>query len=137
MHYVVRGPDGAVISLHRDPVDAGELLSPNHPDVAAFLGQQGGRSFAEMDAGLVRVIEDLVDALLRRNILRITDLPLDAQGKLFERKHFRESMQRSALSLYADGSHEMDIGAAAGEGGARLPSDQFPPELPPKDPSSV
>src|SRR3989344_4819972 len=96
MHYVVRDPNGSVISLHREPVDGAELLPSNHPDVQAFLGQQGGRSFAEMDANLVRVLEDLIDALLRRNVLRITDLPLEAQVKLFERKQFRENMQGSA-----------------------------------------
>ena len=66
MHYVVRDPNGSVVSLHREPVEGAELLPSHHPDVQAFLGHQGGRSFAELDAGLVRVLEDLIDALLRR-----------------------------------------------------------------------
>lgn len=139
MHYVVRGPDGVIISLHRDPVDAAELLASNHPDVAAFLGQPGDRVFAEMDAGLVRVIEDLVDALLRRNILRITDLPIDAQVKLFERKHFRENMQGSALSLYDENSHDMGIGAGgpARSDGEVAAADLLAPEARDKAPFSV
>src|SRR3989344_4866037 len=75
MHYVVRDPNGSVISLHREPVDGAELLPSNHPDVQAFLGQQGGRSFAEMDANLVRVLEDLIDALLRRRVERTKRCP--------------------------------------------------------------
>ncbi len=111
MYHVVRDPQGLVISLHREPVDGAELLPSNHPDVLAFLGQGEGRSFAEMDANLVRVLEDLIDALLKRNILRITDLPPEAQQKLIDRKTFRSRFQHSALNLFgnempgAEGSH--------------------------------
>jgi hypothetical protein len=100
MFHVVRGPQGAIVSVHRDPVDGAELLPPNHPEVVAFFGASETKSFAAMDADLVRVLEDLIDVLLRRNVFRITDLPLEAQVKLFERKHFRENLQAHALSLY-------------------------------------
>lgn len=123
MHYVVRDPNGSVVSLHREPVEGAELLPAHHPDVQAFLGQQGGRSFAEMDASLVRVLEDLIDALLRRNVLRITDLPQEAQVKLFERKHFRDNLQGSALNLFGDQPTEH---GELGEDG--MPSGLIPPD---------
>lgn len=135
MHYVVRDPNGSVISLHREPVDGAELLPSNHPDVQDFLGQQGGRSFAEMDANLVRVLEDLIDALLKRNILRITDLPLEAQVKLFERKHFRENMQGSALKLFADQSPDLGVDTGMDDGFANsglIPPDWSLPDAPPR-----
>jgi len=125
MHYVVRDPNGSVVSLHREPVEGAELLPAHHLDVQAFLGQQGGRSFAEMDASLVRVLEDLIDALLRRNVLRITDLPQEAQVKLFERKHFRENLQGSALNLFGDQPTEH---GELGEDG--MPSGLIPPDWP-------
>lgn len=100
MRYVVRDANGAVVSVHREAVPGAELLPLNHPDVQAFLGGTDPKSFADMDAGLVRVLEDLIDVLLRRNVFRITDLPLEAQVKLFERKHFRDNLQAHALSLY-------------------------------------
>lgn len=127
MHYVVRDPSGSVISLHREPVEGAELLPAQHPDVQAFLGQAGNRSFAEMDASLVRVLEDLIDALLKRNILRITDLPIEAQSKLFERKHFRENMQASALHLF--GSQPTDLNAELGHlSDEGIPSGLIPPD---------
>lgn len=135
MHYVVRDPHGSVISLHREPVDGAELLPSNHPDVQAFLGQQGGRSFAEMDANLVRVLEDLIDALLRRNVLRITDLPLEAQVKLFERKHFRENMQGSALNLFADQAPVLGADTGLGDDFSHsglIPPDWSLPDAPPR-----
>ena len=103
MRYAIRDPQGAIVSLHREPVPGAEPLPVQHPEVQAFLGSEGERSFAQMDADLVRVLEDLIDALIRRNVLRITDLPTEAQAKLFDRKHFREGMQGHALSLYGGG----------------------------------
>ncbi len=135
MYHVVRDPNGSVISLHREPVDGAELLASNHPDVLAFLGQGEGRSFAEMDANLVRVLEDLIDALLKRNILRITDLPVEAQAKLFERKHFRENMQGSALKLFGDPSAELNVGHALGNDfgdSGLIPPDWSMPDAPPR-----
>ena len=99
-HYALRDPKGVIVSLHRHPVAGAQALAPDHPDVLAFLGQTESKAFAEKDAHLVRVLEDLVDALVRRNVLRITDLPAEAQAKLFDRKHFREHMQGSALNLF-------------------------------------
>lgn len=102
MYYVKRDADGQVVSLHRDAQPGAEALSSSHPDVLRFLGHQSrsDEAFAQMDANLVRVLEDLIDALIRRNVLCITDLPMEAQLKLFDRKHFREGMQSHSLDLY-------------------------------------
>ena len=138
MFYVVRSPQGAIVSVHREPVDGAELLPQNHPDVQAFLGPGDGKSFAAMDADLVRVLEDLIDVLLRRNVFRITDLPLEAQVKLFERKHFRENLQAHALSLYGAQAPQLtpgvdpyaDLQAQASEHAQR---DLMSPDLIPLD----
>ena len=60
--------------------------------------------FARLDADFVRVIEDVIDTLITRNIINITDLPDQAQAKLFARKSFRERAGRNALKLFDDGS---------------------------------
>ena len=84
---------------------------------------------------LVRVLEDLIDALLRRNVLRITDLPLEAQVKLFERKHFRENMQGSALNLFAGQSPELGADTGLGDdfgNSGLIPPDWSVPDTPPR-----
>ena len=58
--------------------------------------------FARLDADFVRVIEDVIDTLIARHVINITDLPDQAQAKLFARKSFRERAGRNALSLFAD-----------------------------------
>ena len=104
MLYAKRDTEGRIESLFSQPVDGGETLAADHPDVLAFL-QAGGAAqgaFSSLDASLVRVLEDLVDVLISRNVIRITDLPPEAQKKLFERKRFRESTRGNALKLVPD-----------------------------------
>ncbi|MFM2052051.1 MAG: hypothetical protein RL456_88 [Pseudomonadota bacterium] len=105
MPHVLRDAQGRIASVHRDPVPGSEALPPEHPELRALLGEAAGSaSFASLDAGLIRVLEDLVDVLIARNILCITDLPPEAQHKLFARKNFRDRFQRNALQLYDSAS---------------------------------
>ncbi|ANN78358.1 hypothetical protein [Bordetella flabilis] len=53
--------------------------------------------FSRLDADFVRVLEDLIDALIANGTLRLTDLPPQAQRKLTERKQ-----QRARLSEHLD-----------------------------------
>ena len=69
MRYAIRDPQGAIVSLHREPVPGAEPMPVQHPEVQAFLGSDGERSFAQMDANLVRVLEDLIDVLVQRTLL--------------------------------------------------------------------
>lgn len=99
MYYVLRDATGQICSLHRDPVVGAQVLPADHPDVRKFMGEGGeAQQFASLDAGFLRVLEDLIDALIRRNVLCITDLPMEAQLKLFDRKHLREG--NHSLDLY-------------------------------------
>jgi hypothetical protein len=109
MFYVLRDAAGQICSLHRDPVVGAQTLPEEHPDVRRFIGLDGeGQQFASLDASFLRVLEDLIDALIRRNVLCITDLPMEAQLKLFDRKHFRESGQDHCLDLYNPSAPRQD-----------------------------
>jgi hypothetical protein len=106
MPYVRRNAsDGRIESLHRDASeDAFELLAPDHPEVRAFVGlaDAAAKDFNRLDAEFVRVIEDLIDTLISRNVIAITDLPEQAQAKLCARKTFRERSGRNALQLFGE-----------------------------------
>lgn len=54
-----------------------------------------------LDTGFIRVLEDLIDALLANGTLRLTDLPPEALAKLSQRKHARKRLQDS-LDLIDD-----------------------------------
>lgn len=108
MPYVQRTPDGLIASLHREPppgvnAEQAEALPADHPEVLAFLDSRPEHlRFASLDADLVRVLEDLIDALIVRNVIRITDLPPEAQQKLCDRKAFRGRLQQHVLRLFGD-----------------------------------
>jgi len=104
MPYVHRTAQGEIDSLHRQPLPgATEFLSNDHPQVRRFVGHEDApASFAELDAAFVRVAEDLIDSLLMKNVIAITDLPAQAQAKLFARKNFRDKLSGKALQLFPD-----------------------------------
>ena len=54
-----------------------------------------------LDADFIRVLEDLIDALLANGTLRLTDLPPQALDKLNQRKQARQRM-RNSLDLIDD-----------------------------------
>jgi len=62
-------------------------------------GQDNG--FAKLDVEFVRVLEDLIDALIANGSLRLTDLPEHAQRKLTERKRHRAKLSEH-LDLLSD-----------------------------------
>ncbi|MGN1057663.1 MAG: hypothetical protein ACI4QS_13220 [Comamonas sp.] len=63
--------------------------------------QQGKQNFAALDEDFIRVLEDLIDALLNNGTLRLTDLPPHAQEKLNRRKRERDRL-RNSLDLMPD-----------------------------------
>ncbi|KAF0813977.1 hypothetical protein IGB42_01656 [Andreprevotia sp. IGB-42] len=104
MPYVLRGPDGHISALFQSP-EGGvyEYLPQRSPEVLAFVGLDADPApLSGLDQDLIRVLEDLVDVLIHKNVLRITDLPPEAQSKLLTRKRVRNQLYPSALILGPD-----------------------------------
>lgn len=51
----------------------------------------------QSDLALARVLEDLIDVLIERQVLRFTDLPQAAQDKLVQRRSLRDDVRRLQL----------------------------------------
>ena len=101
MPFVRRDPQGRIASLHRDASDgAGDWLPEGNAEVLAFVGATPTSEFDQLDAGFVRVLEDVIDTLIVKNLINITDLPEQAQAKLFARKSFRERRSKNSLQLF-------------------------------------
>lgn len=106
MPFVRRSTEGAIVALfNQETNEASEFLPPDDPQICAFLGVGSAESpandFAVLDAGLIRVVEDLIDVLVAKGLLRLTDLPAPAQSKLLARKDVRRKMT-GALNLLGD-----------------------------------
>lgn len=104
MPYVHRTALGQIDSLHREPLPgAGEYLANDHPDVQRFVGNSvAPEDFSLLDAEFVRVLEDLIDTMVTKNLIAITDLPEQAQAKLNARKNLRDRMGGKALRLFSN-----------------------------------
>lgn len=98
MLYVERNKQGKIIAV-RANAEKGATESKTMVDeeVVEFLSQ--GKTagswlhiLSESDVGIIRILEDVIDLLVEKNIIMFTELPEDAQMKITERKLIRKKM---------------------------------------------
>lgn len=101
--YVRRDEQGAVqsLSLVQDDWHA-EALSTQSDALKDFSQRIAALSnpMQASDLGLARVLEDLIDLLVDKQLLRYTDLPQEACSKLQARRQMRGSIR--SLKLIGD-----------------------------------
>lgn len=93
MPYVTRDATGRIVALAETaPAEGAEELPSTHPDVLDFVFvdvDDSSRRFLASDLALIRVVEDLVEVLVRKHAITMTDLPAAAQDKLMDRRSLR------------------------------------------------
>lgn len=109
MPYIKRDDQGQICEVSLKPQE-GLVLSTQDDasELERFLQQleeaQGHISGTDMP--LVRVLEDLIDLLIDREVIRFTDLPDAAQGKLMDRRRLRAAL-KPGLDLLDDGEKSL------------------------------
>lgn len=104
MFHVIRSADGVIQAIARQAIPNSAPMEENDPELIRFFN--GGLTppgFDAADAEFVRVLEDLIDTLISKNVIRHTDLPPAAQQKLVKRKGMRNRMQGALDLLGGDG----------------------------------
>ena len=105
MLYVERDKIGNIIALHMKPeANAREQKAIMDEEILAFLDKSVDTDpwvqlLSLSDIGIIRILEDLIDLLIRKNIFMLTDLPEEAQKKIMERKRVREKIGPSDLMV--------------------------------------
>ena len=114
MPHVLRDADGRIIGvLDRAFVGGTEELPGNDPELLAFLEQVAGpmeeqrRAFMRADLEFIRVLEDLVAALMERNVISLTDLPTDAQRKVLSRSALRQMLNQHTPMIIPEDSERL------------------------------
>ena len=108
MLYVRRDDDGNIIGIFDAPNDdASEQISAYSQEVLDFLlegksDEASAEYLSITDVQLARVVEDLIDLLIEKNLIILTELPAGAQLKLSRRQKARESLQQHS-PLIVDG----------------------------------
>ncbi len=102
MPYIHRNKEGEVMGLLDSPSDDNnEWLELVHDDVVAFLHQSANtkalkNTLHTSDAEMARVLEDVIDILMEKQVFVFTELPEAVQDKLNRRKKLRKDV--NALS---------------------------------------
>lgn len=105
--YVRRDASGQIVSISREAnAEHVEGCAADRPDVALFIQRLTPLRSAmlESDLSLIRALEDLIDVLIRKDVLRLTDLPDSVQAKLLSRRRLRGSL--NSLRLLGDEEQE-------------------------------
>jgi hypothetical protein len=102
MLYVSRDSAGQIVELHPMPLgDAQEALPADNPEVLQFIHERWRQNeLDQLDREFVRVIEDMIELLMSKDLIMFTDLPPKVQEKLLRRKEIREKQ-------YDDGAFRM------------------------------
>ena len=99
MLYIERNDDGTIAAIHQAPSEnATEQKTLLDEEVIDFLSKDMELdSWVQLlslsDVSIIRVIEDLIDVLVKKNVIMLTDLPEEARLKLKERKQVRKKME--------------------------------------------
>jgi hypothetical protein len=101
MPYISRDSNGHISAVFRDThASASEFIPLNAPELVSFIGAPANTElFHSLDSDLIRVIEDVIDALIRKNLLLLTDLPAEAQTKILARRNLRQSLPQGTSIL--------------------------------------
>ncbi|GGK02881.1 tryptophan synthase subunit beta [Pseudomonas matsuisoli] len=97
MFYVERDSAGHLARVEALPFDGmTEILASDSQEVATWQASRSAESSLEKlkssDLEMVRVLEDLIQTLISKGVIMITDLPPAAQTKLLNRRQARENL---------------------------------------------
>lgn len=100
MPYVIRDAHGKIVQVFEEAVTgAAEKVAPDSAEMDEFQQEHTvntvealRRQLADTDRGMARLVEDLIDVLIGKGVIKFTDLPAAAGAKYLERLSTRERM---------------------------------------------
>lgn len=103
MPYVLRDEGRNIVKVSSIAIPGGEGMAADHPDLLKFLTERGVdpaaiehaiRELRRTDNEMSRAIEDVITALLKKNLLKMTDLPKAVQDRIALRISLRMQIQQ-------------------------------------------
>ena len=106
MLYVQRNADGQLMRVEAEAyAESTESLPADNPDLQAWFAREVVainhkqlqqikqlKQLRQSDLDMIRVLDDLIQVLTDKGVMRITDLPAAAQAKLMGRSQAREEL---------------------------------------------
>ncbi len=98
MPYVTRDENNSIVALFKESqFEEQEYLPENAVEVRNFIGLNENVHLETSDLGMARVLEDLIDLLISKHVIMLTELPIDAQSKLLKRQKTRQGLSNGDL----------------------------------------
>ena len=99
MFYVQRDAEGRLIRVEAAAyAEATEMLPADHHEMQAWFASEtmavSLKQLQQSDLEMIRVLDDLIQVLTSKGVIRVTDLPAAAQAKLMDRSQAREALGR-------------------------------------------
>lgn len=91
MFYVQRDQHNALVRVEAQAfAEATGTLPADHPDIQTWFAIASSlKQLQQSDSEMIRVLDDLIQVLTSKGVIRITDLPPAAQVKVIERTQAR------------------------------------------------
>lgn len=121
MPYIVRDSSGKITRATVQALHGAEMVPYNHPELVTFLEKNGQdprkiedtlTELRRTDGEMARAVEDVVMALLKKNVLKMTDLPKPVQDRMAARVKLRMIIQE-AFDQASDQSSSDQFAASA------------------------
>lgn len=105
MPYVIRNASGKISGIfERAEVGVAEEIAADDPELAQFLVDHGLNSpdsarqlLAGSDLKMIRLVDDLIDLMIDKDVIKFTDLPPVAGEKYLQRQVARKRLQISIV----------------------------------------
>lgn len=95
MPYVKRDAQGSICAVSEMPCKGfEESVEGKNSELEVFFKKikPNQNELNESDLGFIRVLEDLIDLLIEKNVFCFTDLPEAARTKIQQRQRLREGL---------------------------------------------
>ncbi|WP_330926696.1 tryptophan synthase subunit beta like protein [Candidatus Sororendozoicomonas aggregata] len=96
MLYVLKDSEGHITAVSEQAISSDwHAVSLEDEALHAFLEKNptmGNKVMEAADADFIRVLEDVIDLLLDKELIRFTELPVPVQNKLLNRRRYRENL---------------------------------------------
>ena len=102
MIYVKRDATGQVTAISKEPMEGFEQTDESAAsEIEEMLASSSDSLFQNSDLEFIRVLDDVIDLLISKNLVLFTELPEVVQEKYTQRTQMRER-RRDSLNLLED-----------------------------------
>ena len=121
MPYIIRNQNGDVTNATTKEIYGAEMVPYDHPELLSFLRKNGQdpqsiinalEELRSSDAAMARAVEDVINALLKKNILKMVDMPKPVQERMARRIKLRLEIENTLHKATDNRSNEQFAASA-------------------------